>query len=126
MNIAPDAQFVCDRRLDSTRFRERTGWRPPSWEDMIAACTATKLLMLAASNHCTEILTLSVLVTCFTRAWRLFRPHSARNAARTSQRHCVRASRRMGRPCFETHRSAAGFAEAMYPLRAAMLLSMRP
>ena len=37
IDIAPDEQFVCDRRLDSTRFREHTGWRPPSWEDMIAA-----------------------------------------------------------------------------------------
>jgi len=37
IDIAPDEQFVCDRRLDSTRFRQRTGWRPPSWEDMIAA-----------------------------------------------------------------------------------------
>jgi len=37
IDIAPDEQFVCDRRLDSTRFRQRTGWRPPSWADMIAA-----------------------------------------------------------------------------------------
>jgi dTDP-4-dehydrorhamnose reductase len=36
IDITPDEDFVCDRRLDSTRFRERTGWRPPSWEDMIA------------------------------------------------------------------------------------------
>jgi dTDP-4-dehydrorhamnose reductase len=37
IEIAPDQQFVCDRRLDSTRFRTHTGWAPPSWEDMIAA-----------------------------------------------------------------------------------------
>ena len=37
IEIAPDEHFVCDRRLDSTRFRTHTGWRPPSWEDMIAA-----------------------------------------------------------------------------------------
>jgi dTDP-4-dehydrorhamnose reductase len=36
IDIAPDEDFICDRRLDSTRFRERTGWHPPSWEDMIA------------------------------------------------------------------------------------------
>jgi dTDP-4-dehydrorhamnose reductase len=36
VDIAPDEEFVCDRRLDSTRLRERTGWLPPSWEDMIA------------------------------------------------------------------------------------------
>ena len=37
IEIAPDQHFVCDRRLDSTRFRNHTGWRPPSWEDMIVA-----------------------------------------------------------------------------------------
>ena len=37
IEIAPDEHFVCDRRLDSTRFRKHTGWRPPAWEDMIAA-----------------------------------------------------------------------------------------
>jgi len=36
IEIVPDEHFVCDRRLDSTRFREHTGWRPSSWEDMIA------------------------------------------------------------------------------------------
>jgi dTDP-4-dehydrorhamnose reductase len=37
IEIAPDQNFVCDRRLDSSRFRKHTGWRPPSWDDMIAA-----------------------------------------------------------------------------------------
>ena len=37
IEIAPDQNFVCDRRLDSTRFRKHTGWRPPAWEDMVAA-----------------------------------------------------------------------------------------
>jgi dTDP-4-dehydrorhamnose reductase len=36
IDIAPDEEFICDRRLDSTRFRKRTGWHPPSWEDMVA------------------------------------------------------------------------------------------
>jgi dTDP-4-dehydrorhamnose reductase len=27
--------LVCDRSLNSARFRKRTGWQPPSWEDMI-------------------------------------------------------------------------------------------
>jgi dTDP-4-dehydrorhamnose reductase len=35
IDIAPDEAFLCDRRLDSTRFRKRTGWQPPSWEEMI-------------------------------------------------------------------------------------------
>lgn len=33
--IEPDDSFFCDRRLDSSRFRQRTGWQPPSWADMI-------------------------------------------------------------------------------------------
>jgi len=35
VNIERDEGFVCDRGLDSTRFRNRTGWRPPSWPAMI-------------------------------------------------------------------------------------------
>ena len=35
MRIARDEGFVCDRRLDSGRFRAHTGWRPPAWPDMI-------------------------------------------------------------------------------------------
>jgi dTDP-4-dehydrorhamnose reductase len=35
IDIVPDEAFFCDRRLDSTRFRKRTGWRPRSWEEMI-------------------------------------------------------------------------------------------
>ena len=34
--VVRDETFVCDRRLDSSRFRNATGWRPASWEDMIA------------------------------------------------------------------------------------------
>lgn len=33
--ILPDDQFVCDRSLDSKRFRERAGYRPPSWQEML-------------------------------------------------------------------------------------------
>jgi dTDP-4-dehydrorhamnose reductase len=35
--IEPDETFVCDRSLDGTRFREATGFTPPSWPEMIAA-----------------------------------------------------------------------------------------
>jgi dTDP-4-dehydrorhamnose reductase len=35
IDIVPDHAFLCDRRLDSTRFRKHTGWRPASWEEMI-------------------------------------------------------------------------------------------
>jgi dTDP-4-dehydrorhamnose reductase len=37
IEIAADPNFVCDRRLDSSRFRKHTGWRPSSWDKMIAA-----------------------------------------------------------------------------------------
>jgi dTDP-4-dehydrorhamnose reductase len=33
--IDPDVDFHCDRRLDSTRFREATGFRPLPWPEMI-------------------------------------------------------------------------------------------
>lgn len=35
IDIAPDESFVCDRRLDSTRFRKYIGWQPPLWEEMV-------------------------------------------------------------------------------------------
>ena len=35
IEIEPDESFVCDRSLDDTRFRARTGFKPPSWEQMI-------------------------------------------------------------------------------------------
>ena len=34
-SIEPDDGFVCDRSLDSSRFRERTGYCPPTWEKML-------------------------------------------------------------------------------------------
>jgi dTDP-4-dehydrorhamnose reductase len=35
IKILPDEVFFCDRSLDSTRFRQATGYTPPSWEAMI-------------------------------------------------------------------------------------------
>ncbi|MDZ4168036.1 MAG: SDR family oxidoreductase [Coriobacteriia bacterium] len=35
VEIAPSEELVIDRSLDSTRFRERTGWTPPSWDEML-------------------------------------------------------------------------------------------
>lgn len=35
VEIEKDTTFLCDRSLDSTRFREATGFTPPSWESMI-------------------------------------------------------------------------------------------
>jgi dTDP-4-dehydrorhamnose reductase len=33
--IVPDDAFVCERSLDSTRFRNKTGYQPPSWQAML-------------------------------------------------------------------------------------------
>lgn len=35
IDIIPDDQFQCDRSLDSTRFRQRFDYTPPTWDDMI-------------------------------------------------------------------------------------------
>lgn len=34
LEIRPDDAFVCDRSLDSSRFRREIGYTPPSWEQM--------------------------------------------------------------------------------------------
>jgi dTDP-4-dehydrorhamnose reductase len=44
IRIEPDESFHCDRRLDSSRFREATGWAPPSWQTMIETMHADPLL----------------------------------------------------------------------------------
>ncbi|MBI5296376.1 MAG: SDR family oxidoreductase [Chloroflexi bacterium] len=36
IEIMSDDEFDCDRSLDSTRFRQATGYQPPSWQEMIA------------------------------------------------------------------------------------------
>ena len=35
IEIELDDSFVMDRSLDSTRFREATGYRPPSWVELV-------------------------------------------------------------------------------------------
>jgi dTDP-4-dehydrorhamnose reductase len=35
IRIEPDETFVCDRSLNDARFRQATGFAPPSWSDMI-------------------------------------------------------------------------------------------
>lgn len=35
IEIEPYAELVCDRSLDATRFITATGWKPPSWNEMI-------------------------------------------------------------------------------------------
>jgi dTDP-4-dehydrorhamnose reductase len=40
VQIEPDDSVRIDRSLDSTRFRQATGFQPPSWPDMIRAMTS--------------------------------------------------------------------------------------
>jgi dTDP-4-dehydrorhamnose reductase len=40
VEIEPDADFVIDRSLDSSKFRAETGFAPPGWEEMIKAMAA--------------------------------------------------------------------------------------
>jgi dTDP-4-dehydrorhamnose reductase len=35
VDLRPVAEPAIDRSLDSSRFRERTGWQPPSWDAML-------------------------------------------------------------------------------------------
>jgi dTDP-4-dehydrorhamnose reductase len=35
ITLIPDAQLIIDRSLDSTRFRQETGYEPPSWEALV-------------------------------------------------------------------------------------------
>lgn len=37
IDIQPDTEVISNRALDSSRFRLETGFRPPSWPDMIRA-----------------------------------------------------------------------------------------
>lgn len=40
VDITPVDEPVIDRSLDSTLFRERTGWAPPSWDEMLEKLAA--------------------------------------------------------------------------------------
>ena len=35
VEIIPDESFICDRSLDSTKFRREFDYHPPSWEEMV-------------------------------------------------------------------------------------------
>jgi dTDP-4-dehydrorhamnose reductase len=38
--VEPDESFVCDRTLDARRFMNATGYRPPTWAEMVAETAA--------------------------------------------------------------------------------------
>jgi dTDP-4-dehydrorhamnose reductase len=40
ITIDPEDQFYCDRSLIGTRFSAATGWKSPSWDNMIAGLVA--------------------------------------------------------------------------------------
>jgi dTDP-4-dehydrorhamnose reductase len=40
VSLSPIDEPVVDRSLDSTRFRQRTGWTPPSWDEMFEELAA--------------------------------------------------------------------------------------
>jgi len=40
VHIVPDDDFVCDRSLDSRKFRDEFGYTPPSWPDMVGELAA--------------------------------------------------------------------------------------
>lgn len=44
IDILPEEKFFCDRSLNSRRFREFTGYNPPSWKEMIDELAATSSL----------------------------------------------------------------------------------
>jgi len=41
IEMQPDENFFCDRSLDSTRFRQLTGYEPPSWNIMVDELAST-------------------------------------------------------------------------------------
>jgi dTDP-4-dehydrorhamnose reductase len=43
VRVEADEEFFCDRRLDSTPFRGKTDYSPPSWEEMIEQMHADPL-----------------------------------------------------------------------------------
>jgi dTDP-4-dehydrorhamnose reductase len=40
IRIERDEAFVCDRSLDSSRFRKATGYQPPPWPEMVSRMRA--------------------------------------------------------------------------------------
>jgi dTDP-4-dehydrorhamnose reductase len=44
VNISPNEEFIIDRSLNSTRFRQATGYNPPSWPEMIEMMTQNSSL----------------------------------------------------------------------------------
>lgn len=55
IEIEPDDGFVCERSLDSSRFRAITGYVPPTWEEMVARMHEGRMFGEKGSNHPQEV-----------------------------------------------------------------------
>lgn len=44
VSILPQDEFFCDRSMESFRFRNATGYQPPSWEEMIQEMADNSIL----------------------------------------------------------------------------------
>lgn len=49
VHLTIDENFFCDRRLNSSRFATATGWRAPSWPEMVDEVLSQPLHMLGHS-----------------------------------------------------------------------------
>lgn len=51
IDIIPDEQLCIDRSLDSTRFKEASGYKPPSWPDLILKMKTFNRFNLDTTSH---------------------------------------------------------------------------
>jgi dTDP-4-dehydrorhamnose reductase len=51
ITVEKDEKFVCDRRLDSSRFRAGMQWRPPSWDEMIKGLCGEEGMYARRNRH---------------------------------------------------------------------------
>lgn len=55
IEIEPYDGFVCDRSLDSSRFRAATGYVPPTWEEMVARMHVERTSGVKGFNNPQEV-----------------------------------------------------------------------
>lgn len=55
IEIEPYDGFVCDRSLDSSRFRAATGYVPPTWEEMVARMHVERTSGVKCFNNPQEV-----------------------------------------------------------------------
>ncbi len=52
IQIEPDEVFFSDRSLDSSRFRQATGYKPPTWSDMIEEMASSLSFYYSLRGQC--------------------------------------------------------------------------